>query len=136
MRDEQTKNFIEEKYSPFSEVNIPIVSVVTHGEIESLALRNKWGEKRKKAVAKFFEKCVTTDINSRDVIKKYGEIDTFSQGKLKKLPLGQTSRNMGKNDLWIAATAAVTNSTLLTSDKDFNHLNKIYFDLQLIKLVR
>ena len=25
-----------------------------------------------------------------------------------------TARNMGKNDLWIAATASVTNATLLT----------------------
>lgn len=37
---------------------------------------------------------------------------------------------MGKNDLWIAATAAVTNTRLLTSDKDFNHLNGVFIDLE------
>ena len=31
---------------------------------------------------------------------------------------------MGKNDLWIAATASVFDLTLLTMDKDFEHLNK------------
>jgi len=30
---------------------------------------------------------------------------------------------MGKNDLWIAATAHVTGATLLTTDKDFDHLD-------------
>ena len=29
---------------------------------------------------------------------------------------------MGKNDLWIAATASAATATLLTTDKDFNHL--------------
>jgi len=29
---------------------------------------------------------------------------------------------MGKNDLWIAATAAVTGATLLTTDRDFDKL--------------
>ena len=30
---------------------------------------------------------------------------------------------MGKNDLWIAASAAVTGAILMTTDKDFNHLH-------------
>ena len=36
---------------------------------------------------------------------------------------------MGKNDLWIAAVTAVTNATLITTDNDFEHLNKVYFDV-------
>ena len=46
-----------------------------------------------------------------------------------KLSKGLTSRNMGKNDLWIAATAAVTQSKLLTTDGDFDHLNGSFIDL-------
>jgi tRNA(fMet)-specific endonuclease VapC len=30
---------------------------------------------------------------------------------------------MGKNDLWIAATAFVANAELVTMDGDFDHLN-------------
>jgi len=30
---------------------------------------------------------------------------------------------MGKNDLWIAATARTTGATLLTTDKDFDHFD-------------
>ena len=30
---------------------------------------------------------------------------------------------MGKNDLWIAASAVITNARILTTDGDFNHLD-------------
>ena len=41
-----------------------------------------------------------------------------------------SARKMGKNDLWIAATTAVFNATLLSTDNDFSHLNGqfLYFD--------
>jgi tRNA(fMet)-specific endonuclease VapC len=35
---------------------------------------------------------------------------------------------MGKNDVWIAATAMVSKTTLLTTDLDFEHLNNSYID--------
>ncbi len=33
---------------------------------------------------------------------------------------------MGKNDLWIAATASIYNVQLITTDKDFDHLKENY----------
>jgi predicted nucleic acid-binding protein len=30
---------------------------------------------------------------------------------------------MGKNDLWIAASASLAGATLITTDKDFDHLH-------------
>lgn len=33
---------------------------------------------------------------------------------------------MGKNDIWIAATALVAKAELLTIDNDFDHLNGKY----------
>jgi predicted nucleic acid-binding protein len=39
---------------------------------------------------------------------------------------------MGKNDLWIAATATVFQATLLTTDKDFNHLHNVFFKVEYI----
>jgi predicted nucleic acid-binding protein len=70
----------------------------------------------------------TVDINTERIIKRYAEIDAYSQGKNPNppLPVGLTSRNMGKNDLWIAATSSVLNATLLTTDGDFDHLNGVY----------
>ncbi|MFT5166739.1 MAG: hypothetical protein ACI8P3_001971 [Saprospiraceae bacterium] len=54
---------------------------MTLGEIESIALRNNWGEKKLAAVQKFFTKCIIADINSKDVIRMYGEIDNFNPRK-------------------------------------------------------
>ncbi len=40
---------------------------------------------------------------------------------------------MGKNDLWIASTAALLGLKLVTSDADFNHLHQIFIAVQFIK---
>ncbi len=37
-------------------------------------------------------------------------------------------RPMGKNDLWIAATAKVSGLTLLTTDADFDHLHPAHLN--------
>ena len=65
-------------------------------------------------------------INFAEIIDRYGDIDAFSQGKLTNSNVKFTARNMGKNDLWIAATSSVYDLVLVTTDKDFNHLDKAY----------
>lgn len=54
------------------------------------------------------------DINHPDILSAYGELDDLSE---------RAGRPMGKNDLWIAATAKVSGATLLTTDGDFDHLD-------------
>ena len=136
LRSPQTRSFIEEKYRPFDLPNIPLISVVSEGEIRSLALRNHWGSKRLNALEEFLQELIIIDINAEDIIHTYAEIDTFSQGKLLGKPLNMSSRNMGKNDLWIAASASVTDSTLLTTDADFEHLDGKYLDVIKVDLVK
>jgi predicted nucleic acid-binding protein len=41
---------------------------------------------------------------------------------------------MGKNDLWIAATASVYKMTLMTMDKDFEHLDEVFLDVDLVEV--
>ena len=77
----------------------------------------------------FLLRFVVTDINSEDTLNRYAEIDAFSQNKLKSSPLSNSARNMGKNDIWIAATASVLDATLLTTDKDFDHLNNEFLNV-------
>ena len=72
-------------------------------------------------------------INRTDIHAAYAEIQAYSQGKIATKPLGQSARNMGKNDLWIAATTHVLEASLLTADKDFQHLDQVYFPLELIE---
>ena len=64
----------------------------------------------------------------------YAEIDAFSQGKLAGHKTHFTARNMGKNDLWIAATTAVLDIELLTTDKDFDHLKTTFLKLRQVDL--
>ena len=130
LRGKAERTIIEAQYDPFGVQNNPIISVVTVGEIKSIAKRNYWGTRKLDLLNNILNSLIITDINSRDVIEAYAEIDAFSQGKLKERPLNTSARNMGKNDLWIAATAHVTKATLLTMDKDFGHLKGVYLELE------
>lgn len=69
------------------------------------------------------------DINIEPIIQEYAAIDAFSQNKLAARPLGASARNMGKNDLWIVATASVLDATLITTDKDFDHLHEQFVEV-------
>jgi predicted nucleic acid-binding protein len=98
---------------------------VSRGELYSLAIQLGWGIQKRQSLEHLLLQIPHVDINKDPIIHRYAEIDAYSQGKdlTRRLPQGLTSRNMGKNDLWIAATASVLNASLLTTDKDFDHLN-------------
>ncbi len=110
-----------------------LISVATKAELMSIAIQNRWGEKKIRQLDDQLSKLIIIDINEadRNLMRAYASIDAFSQGRLEGKPLGTSARNMGKNDLWIAATAHVTNSALITTDGDFDHLNGHF--IQLIK---
>jgi predicted nucleic acid-binding protein len=109
-----------------------VVSIVSWGELYALALRNAWGQRRVDILDRLSSFFIMADIYEETILRKYGEIDAYSQGKLftNPLPTGTASRNMGKNDLWIAATAHVLDIPLLTSDSDFDHLNGVYLTVE------
>lgn len=109
-------------------------SAICIGELKSLAIQNKWGSRRTLAVDGLRNFMIVVDELEEIVLERYAEIDAFSQGRLEGRQLIGSARNMGKNDLWIAATASVLNATLITTDKDFQHLHThflevAYFDL-------
>ena len=79
---------------------------------------------------KSLQEFVVFDIMFDVLINRYAEIDAYSQNLLLGKPLGKTPRNMGKNDIWIAATASVAQAVLLTTDHDFDHLHQSFLDLQ------
>jgi len=127
---------IEEKYQLFNGQYNLAISVVSLGELDSLAKQFNYGESRKEKLNLIIEDIFKLDVNRQNIIDRYGDIDAFSQGKLVGKPSGFSSRNMGKNDLWIAATTQVTDSILLTTDRDFDHLDKVYFEIGKIDLNR
>lgn len=117
--------YVEKKFALFAPPNIPLVSIVNRGEIYSLAIQFAWGAKKIQLLEELLKKLPVIDISNDRIIREYAEIDAYSLAKnlARPLPAGQTARTMGKNDLWIAATASVAKATLLTTDKDFNHLD-------------
>jgi tRNA(fMet)-specific endonuclease VapC len=123
---------IDDTYNPLASPNIPLVSVVTVGELRSFALQNEWGAKRLADLEAFVNQLAIVDINVEPIIDLYTQIDAFSNGRLPARPLGMSARNMGKNDLWIAASASYLDATLLTTDNDFTHLDKHF--IKLIKM--
>jgi len=71
---------------------------------------------------------------TEDIVDRYAEIDAFSQGRLPGRRLDCSARNMGKNDLWIAAVASTLNATLITTDSDFDHLNNRFLNVARFEL--
>lgn len=130
--------YIELEYSIAEPPNMAVISVVTVGEILSLASQFGWGQRNRNIMQTLLSDFPIVQINDQRIIEQYADIDAFSQGKHPsiKLPQGITARNMGKNDVWIAATGSVLQATLLTIDAGFSHLDKqflpvIYIDQKL-----
>ena len=134
LKDGDTRRFIENQFAPFDAPNVAIISVVTIAEIKAIAKKNGWGERRLQVVETILNRLIVVDIVFGTLLEKYAIIDAFSQGKLfKEKNKRFTSRNMGKNDIWIAATTVLTKAKLLTSDNDFNHLDKEFFEVEIVE---
>lgn len=114
-----------------------IISVVTKAELDSFKIQNGWGGSKTKALDDFLNSVISINIDNSNsnLLASYSRIDTYSKGKNVDLhgnPLKGSHRNMGKNDLWIAATALTLSAPLITADGDFDHLNSTL--LQVIKI--
>jgi tRNA(fMet)-specific endonuclease VapC len=132
LRQDTTWYKIQHQYNLHKSNNF--VSNINLGELWSIGIRNEWGQRRIKELENISSQFTIIDTNVASIIKCYGEIDAYSQGKLKGKPLGHSARNMGKNDIWIAAMASVLDLRLITTDLDFTHLDKVYLDLQLVDI--
>lgn len=95
----------------------PIISAVTEGELRSLALQFMWGPDRLRKLEALLGRFVVVQLDLPGVYDAYAVIDNYSR---------QVGNEMGKNDVWIAATAKATGARLLTTDKGFDHLAPDY----------
>lgn len=125
---------VEKDLELLQDGNMLSVSVVTIGEIESLMLQRGHGEKKKQAFRKMLGHLTIVDINIEELISRYAEIDAYSQGKHPKRSLSGSARNMGKNDLWIAATSSLYDLILITTGKDFEHLDGEFISLNYVDI--
>ncbi|CAN5579704.1 PIN domain-containing protein [soil metagenome] len=129
------QQLVDKKFAPLNETNEATVSIVTVGEIKAIAIKNGWGKRRISKTDETLKKLIIADINAENILTAYAEIDAFSQGRLDSRISNFTARNMGKNDIWIAATATVLDATLLTTDSDFDHLNNEFLAVAKIDLI-
>lgn len=133
VRDGDTRQFIEDNYAPFGPENESLISIVTVGEIMVLASANNWGDKKLKLVQRLIDKLVIVELSFEDIIDSYIEIEKFNRNIHPVKKRTGSHVKMGKNDVWIAATALTTSSKLITADKDFQHLDGEFFDVIIIE---
>jgi tRNA(fMet)-specific endonuclease VapC len=107
-------HWIEANYSLKTTPVAPLISVVSEGEIRSLALQFHWGRVRLRQLHDVVGQFVSVPLEFPGLLDAYAEIDHLSR---------QLGRPMGENDVWIAAAARATNTHLLTTDRDFDHLH-------------
>ena len=109
------------------------VSFINIAETQSIAFQNHWGNTKMEMLEDFFSSVHVISV-SHLLLPTYIGIDAYSQRNhpdYHKYPFA-TPRNMGKNDLWIAATASLLNLKLVTTDRDFDHLEISFLALQKI----
>ncbi len=128
VRDTATGKKCLEELEKYDEAANVIVSVATKAELESFIAQNNWGKPKIERLNKILEEITYIDISNADqlLIDSYTEIDAFSKRKIKDKSgnlLNGSARKMGKNDLWIAATAYSLDIPLMTTDGDFDHLD-------------
>ena len=117
VRNNDLGKYVDATYGLSAGTNPFILSVVTVGELYALAIKFGWGAAKRAALDALLINFTWVDISDPQILAAYGEVDGWSQS---------VGRKMGKNDVWIAATARATNTTVLTTDTDFDHLHPVH----------
>ena len=120
VRGNELGRYLDATYGLSAPGTDPEVSIVTVGELVAFAGKAAWGAAKWAALAQRLTTLTAHDVDAQ-FVTAYGEIDTASHA---------IGHKMGKNDIWIAATARVRNLTLLTTDKDFDHLHPGWITLE------
>ena len=114
-------------------------SVVCFGELLSISERLGWEQKKKNELEQIMESITILTLNKRSVLNAYAKINAWTHsGNVQIIapngaPPPKPAISMKQNDMWIAATAYSFKGTLLSTDKDFAHLNNIWIDYCYIK---
>lgn len=125
--------YIEETYNISSPNNITAISIITYAELFSFVIRRNWGEEKKRKLNELLHKLPIAYIDKSELAIKFAEIDAFCQNKHPLNPTRFSAIKLSDNDIWIAATASLSGSTLITADKDFLPLNNVFLQLLFVE---
>lgn len=114
VRNDVTGQYVSSKYKPFMRALKPFICTVSEGELHSLALQWAWGKHKLDQMQFLLGYFRHASIERPDVMQAYATLDACSHAQGNK---------MGKNDLWIAATAYISGAQIVTTDTDFDHLD-------------
>jgi len=133
-RNDDIWKHVKETYFSKGVKNFGIISFAAQAEVRAFAKKLKWGKPKLEQLEKLLSQLDIVHSDAKHLEKFYIQIDNYSQNQHKSLslPTKLTARNMGKNDLWIAATAAVYNAPLISTDRDFQHLDNVFLSLRYI----
>jgi len=117
IRGKELGRSIDEAYGLRANLQRHVVSIFSQAELWVLADTNSWSDAKRDAIRWMFENLVVLPVDGQDLIDAYVQVSRADAD------WWEGARNMGKNDIWIAATALQTGLPLLTTDKDFRFLN-------------
>ena len=129
----------ERAYQEFDLGNREVVSftsIVCKGEILAIAEKHGWAQTKRSRLEQILDQFPTVSIDEPPIVYAYALIDAWTRGAAVDSPSAapplKPARPMGKNDLWIAATAHATGAALLSTDKDFEHVDGVWLKLLLV----
>lgn len=109
--------------------NMVFTSVICKGELMALSEKCGWGGQKRSVMQKVLDQFPSVDLNKDSILNAYALIDSWTHGKAVSdtaFPAApKPAVSMKQNDLWIAATACASKAILLTTDKDFDHLDGV-----------
>jgi tRNA(fMet)-specific endonuclease VapC len=103
----------------------PLISIVTVAELKLLSMQFHWGSAKLDRMEFLLGYLDEIPIDSRKLVDYYALFDSH---------LRDRGQKMGKNDLWIAATASLADARLLTTDHDFDRLDPDFLALECVAL--
>lgn len=118
-RGREAARRLDGMYALTARREVPLLSIVSVGELLLIARSNGWGADKQKRLRELLENLVIVDIRSQPVVDAYAELGAFAR---------KGGQAIGQNDLWIAATARATGATLLTFDRDFDFLHPAHIE--------
>jgi predicted nucleic acid-binding protein len=120
VRDDALGRYLKTEYALLTREPSPLISAVTEGELLSLVYQFGWREAKTDRALFLLDFFPPVPIDEPGMRHTYAVIDAYSES---------IGRSMGKNDVWIAAAAHFSNATLLTLDRDFDHLTPDFINL-------
>ena len=68
-------DYTEQKFRLSQPANVPLISIVSKGEIYSLAIQFGWGQQKRNEMDALLRRIPLVDINTDAIIHRYAEID-------------------------------------------------------------